>query len=90
MEPSATTTTDIYSFQELKYKFHICATDISTATGTSTSKGMHLNNPVDSDASKPGQSTSSAESSGNQKIAATQRAADIFCNNNNIKMLSQL
>ena len=79
MRPSVPATTATDTFMKLKCNFNISATDISTATTTSTScKGIHLNHPRDSDAYKPGHPTRSAEPSGNQRTAATiQRAAQI-------------
>ena len=60
---------------------NIYGTSILTATATSTScKGIHLNNPRDSDTSKPGHPTCSVEQSDNQRTAAaTQRGTDFLC-----------
>ena len=53
---------------KFKCNCNICAIDISKSTTTSTScKGIHLNHPTDSDASKPGHPNRPAEPSGHQK-----------------------
>ena len=79
MRPSALATTPTDPFMKLKCNFDICATEISTATVTSTiCKGIHLNHPRDSDSCKPGLPTHSAESSGNLRTAAIQTAANFF------------
>ena len=53
--------------------------DTSTATATSPGcKRIHLDHLRNSDVSKPGHPTCSAESSGNQRTAATHRAADFI------------
>ena len=64
---------------ELQCHFHVCATDFSAATATSTSlQGICLAYSQTLDASKPDHPTSSADPSGTQRTAAAQRRVDFL------------
>ena len=57
---------------------HLCHRYFNSQSNLHQLQGIHLNHPRDSDASKPGHPTCSAEPNGHQRTAATQRAANFI------------